>query len=350
MSNDNFDALFDAAAGLTASKWEADPNQFRPSITQKKDGKKVTVDYQALLAFVPPLEGPLFVKKRFHYFQEQAPGMTKPYTFNETCRWVLGRDEKCPVCDSNIADHKSGDPALKARAKNRNNRDKYLVNVLVIKDIINPENNGKVLWWEMPLYVFNMIEAKRNPPPNPAAAFSDEPVAAVEPVNVFHPIKGVNFVLTMKENPEGNSKLYVASQFLSKARSEAEVQAIVDARARCHDLEKILKSSVKSYDEMTKAFLKVTAPGATSKTFASLDSIAGAQTPALEASYTGTLRGNVSIPKPDAALDAEFDRRFDMASGAAPSPVGAPAAPSAPAQAQSHGAADPDDVEDWLKN
>lgn len=350
MSNDNFDALFDAAVGRTASKWEADPNQFRPSITQKKDGKKVTVDYQALLAFVPPLEGPLFVKKRVHYFQEQAPGMTKPYTFNETCRWVLSRDEKCPVCDSNIADRKSGDPALKARAKNRNNRDKYLVNVLVIKDIINPENNGKVLWWEMPLYVFNMIEAKRNPPPNPAAAFSDEPVAAVESINVFHPVKGVNFVLTMKENPEGNSKLYVASQFLSKARSEAEVQAIMDARARCHDLEKILKSSVKSYDEMTKAFLKVTAPGATSKTFASLDSIAGVQTPALEASYTGTLRGNVSIPKPDAALDAEFDRRFDMASGAAPSPVGAPAAPSAPAQAQSHGAADPDDVEDWLKN
>lgn len=345
MSNDNFDALFDAAAGLSAPKWEADPTQFRPSTSQKVDGKKVTVEYQALLAFIPPLEGPLFVKKRFHYFQEIPAGSTKQYTFNETCRWVLGRDERCPVCDSNIADHKSGDPALKARAKARNNREKYMVNVLVIKDLVNPDNNGKVLWWEMPLYVFNMIETLRNPPPNPASAFSDEPVAPVEPVNVFHPSKGFNFVLTMKETAEGNSKLYVASQFLKKPRSEAEVKTIIESRARCHDLEKILRSSVKSYEDMSKAFLKITAPGATSKTFASLESITGAQNQPIEASYTGTMRGNVSIPKPDAAIDAEFDRRFDAA--AKPSPVGAP---STPAPVQSHGAVPTDDMEDWLKD
>lgn len=345
MSNDNFDALFDAAAGLSAPKWEPDPTQFRPSIYQNKDGKKSTVEYQALLAFIPPQEGPLFVKKRFHYFQETPAGGTKPYTFNETCRWVLGRDERCPVCDSNIADHKSGDPALKARAKNRNNREKYMVNVLVIKDLINPENNGKVLWWEMPLYVFNMIETLRNPPANPAAAFSDEPIEAAKPINAFHPVNGVNFVLTMKENPEGNSKLYVASQFLkNKPRSEADVKAVNDARARCHDLERILKSSVKSYDEMTKAFLKVTAPGATTKTFASLESIAGATAAPIEASYTGTMRGNVSIAKPDAALDAEFDRRFD--DSAKPSPVGAP---STPAPAHSHASTPADEMEDWLK-
>lgn len=347
MSTDNFDALFDNAAGLTKPKWEPDPTQFRPSTKIKKDGKTETIEYQALLAFLPPLEGPLFVKKRFHYFQEQPAGSSKVYTFNETCRWVLGNGEKCPVCDSNIADHKSGDPALKARAKNRNNREKYLVNVLVIKDMVNPDNNGKVLWWEMPLFVYNLIEAKRNPAPTPAAAFSDEPVAPVEPINVFNPYKGLNFVLTMKETKEGNSKLYAASQFLSKVRSlgtEDEVNAL---RGRCHDLQKILFDSVKSYDEMTKAFLKITTPGATEKTFVSLSNITGEQKPGIEASYTGTMQGKVSIPQPNAALEAEFDNRFNAAAAGTPSPVGAPPV-STPAPVQSHGLP-ADDMEDWLK-
>ena len=349
MSTDNFDALFDSAAGLDKPKWAPDPTQFRPSTKIKKDGKTETIEYQALLAFLPPLEGPLFVKKRFHYFQEQPAGSTKLLTFNETCRWVLGGKEKCPVCDSNIADHKSGDPALKSRAKNRNNREKYLVNVLVIKDMVNPENNGKVLWWEMPQFVFNLIEAKRNPAPTPAAAFSDEPVAPVEPINVFNPFKGLNFVLTLKETKEGNSKLYAASQFLSKVRDLSTQWDVNTLRASCHDLQKILLDSVKSYDDMAKAFLKITTPGATEKTFVSLSSITGQQVPAVEASYTGTLRGNVSIPQPNTAIDDEFDRRFDTAASSQPSPVGAPAAlPASPAPAQSHGTP-ADDMEDWLK-
>lgn len=75
----------------------------------------------------------------------------------------LGRFEKCPVASAYHAWSKSDDARLKAQAKKLNYSKKCHALVQVVKDLQNPENNGKIFYWNLPVKIQKMINSKMYP-------------------------------------------------------------------------------------------------------------------------------------------------------------------------------------------
>src|ERR1035437_6334138 len=177
----------------------------------------------------------------------------------------------------------------------------------------------------MPVFVFDLIEAKRNP--TEVNAFGKKAAA----INPFNPFKGLDFGLTMKETGEP-SKLYHASAWNDEITAIGTEEEIAAIRARAFDLQEILMNSILSEDDFRKKFLKTTVPGGTEKTFESLSTIAGGDNTGIPASFTGTLQGKTTIPPNPvntSSVDAEFDKQI-------PGRVAVAFPISAPAEAQTH--------------
>lgn len=229
-------------------KFEQDTRQFRPNL---KNDKK---EYRATIRFIPQgIDGingkPYFVERWDHMFQEN--GMW----YIEKCPSVINKvlglkgEYKCPVCESRRADYNSKQPVLIERAKSRKLKKSFVTNILVIDDPQFPENNGKVLYWNLPKEIIDEIQAKWKPESKKKAAS-----------NPYCPMKGYAFDLILKINPESGYPTYKGSEWLDVEPIAESEDDIVKILSQAIDLNEFapIPSNFKPYEELKGRFVKVT--------------------------------------------------------------------------------------------
>lgn len=236
--------------GAPRKTQEKDTRQFRPTI--KNENK----EYRAVVRFLPQVlpngkvSKPYVVERWTHSFQENDQW------YFENCPSLLNkqtgrRESKCPVCAQNKLDYDSNQEVLINRAKGRRVKKSYATNILVIEDSQVPENNGKVMYWNMPVEIYKLIEGKWKPESKRKS-----------PSNPYCPINGYALELVLKFNPASGYPTYSGSEFLETEPLAETDDEIVEIIGRAIDLDEFNGHSIyKSDEELHKRFVKVTSGG-----------------------------------------------------------------------------------------
>lgn len=234
----------------TQKSAEKDARQFRPTIKNEKK------EYRAVVRFLPqvlPNSGeskPYVVERWTHSFTENNQW------YFENCPSLLNKregnkDHRCPACEQNREDYNSNQEVLIARAKTRKVKKSYATNILVIEDSQNPQNNGKVMYWNMPLEIYKMIEAKWKPESKKKS-----------PSNPYCPIKGYALDLVLKWNPASQYPTYDGSEWLDQEQLAETDEEIIEIISRAINLDEFTSPSIyKPYEDLKKRYLKVTSSG-----------------------------------------------------------------------------------------
>lgn len=227
-----------------ASSTEKDVRIYKPGF-DKKEGKGY-----AVVRFLPAKVGEPFVR-------------VFSYSFNHKGNWYFEQarsniNEDDPVALSNALYWKKGEAecneALKNVARNRKRTTKYFANVLVIKDTVNPEHNGKVMIYEFGAQVFKILEKSAKP------EFEDD-----EPLDAFDMWNGADFKIKMvgKEIPDSRTgkktvvPTYEASEFAKVSELfDGDDEKKEETFNSTYDLTDFIK--VKTFDELAARFKKVT--------------------------------------------------------------------------------------------
>lgn len=142
-----------------------------------KDGNGMSI-----IRFLPEVDGEdaPYVKLFRHSFKNDA----NQY-YIENCRTTIGG--KCLCCEENSKEWKKGTDEAKAIVRNRSRATSYISNILVINDVLNPENNGKVFLFSYGKKIFEKIMQQIKP------EFGEAPV------NIFDFWEGANFKLKIRK-------------------------------------------------------------------------------------------------------------------------------------------------------
>lgn len=223
---------------------QKDARIYKPGF-DKKEGKGY-----AVVRFLTPKEGEAFVRVYHHGFNG-AGGW-----YIENSRSTIGEDD--PVGISNTLYWKKGEnegnEAFKNIARARKRNTKYYAWVLVIKDTINPEHNGKVMIYEFGQQIFSKIEKAAKP------EFEDD-----QPMDPFDLWGGADFKIKIvgKEIPDQRKggKTIVPNYENSEFDRVSELFEGDDAKKeelfnQTTDLKEF--TVCKSFDELAERFKKVT--------------------------------------------------------------------------------------------
>ena len=105
----------------------------------------------------PPNEEDAYVRVFDHGFKNNTTGKW----YIEKSLTTIGQDD--PVGEINRQDWNTDTKKGKALASSRKRRLKYVTNILVIDDPVEPENNGKVFLYEFGKQIFDIFDNALNP-------------------------------------------------------------------------------------------------------------------------------------------------------------------------------------------
>lgn len=183
-----------------------------------------------------------FVRKYTHAFKDEGTG-----------RWYIENSlstigAKDYIAEQNSELWNSGLEENKELAKKRKRKLNYVSNILVIKDSESPENEGKVHKFYYGKKIFDKI----------CSAAKPEEDLGEEPINVFDPINGADFLL--RQTVVAGYPNYDSSKFSSKKPLfNGDQKKISDVLEQCYDLnDEISSDKFKTYDELKDKFLWVT--------------------------------------------------------------------------------------------
>lgn len=129
---------------------------------------------------------------------------------------------------------------------------RYVANIIVLKDPLQPENEGKVFLYDMSQKFKDKLEQAVNP--------SQQDVAlGVERKEIFNPTRG--WVMRLVARKQSNDMVsYDSSEFIKQDPIWADPQVAYDnIVAKCYKLSDFLKpEAYKSYDELKQEFDRVT--------------------------------------------------------------------------------------------
>jgi hypothetical protein len=178
------------------------------------------------LRFLPSPDSPAVMEEAGHWFQ--GPDGE---TYKENC--PRAHKLKCPACDMAGKAWGNGD---KDAYKKWGNSSKYVGNILIINDLANPENNGKVFLYRFGKGIYNEIDGKMNPKSQ-----------LEQPSIVFDYNNGENFNLIGEKDSFRNQKGdmieftgYKNSKFIGPEKSVLTEEQIVAADAGLHSLKEWL--------------------------------------------------------------------------------------------------------------
>lgn len=139
----------------------------------------------AVIRFLPAPEGEdiPWAKVWSHAFQGPGGWLI------ENCPTTKG--EKCPVCAANTALWNSGTEMDKEVARKQKRKLSYYSNIYVVKDPLNPENEGRVFLYKFGKRIFDKLMAKMQPDEN-----DYDPQPAFNPFDLW---KGADFKLKIKQ-------------------------------------------------------------------------------------------------------------------------------------------------------
>lgn len=234
-----FGALADKANiasgnGRPAKKeYEPDPRYWKLKRDESDNGS-------AIIRFLPAPENEdiPFTKYWTHSFNNNVGGQKRWYI--ERSRATINQPD--PVSEMNKAlwdssDDNEGPARNQARRQKRSN--KYVSNILVIKDPANKENEGRVFLFEYGPSIFSMINDKMHP------EFEED-----EAINPFDFWEGANFRLRIYKG-SNNFMTYDKSYFDSPSALHNDDQVLENIWKKQYSLEEInAESNFKSYDDL----------------------------------------------------------------------------------------------------
>lgn len=201
------------------------------------------VGFAILRLLPPPVEDGSYVRESFSHGFKGVGGW-----YINSCPTTIGK--KCPVCDHNTVLWNSGIETDKNTARQHARRTSYLTNVLVVKDSVHPENEGKVFIWGMGKKLFEKAKAVINPP----AEFEEE---GRNPWDLFSGIE-----LRLKCKTVGDFPNYDASTFeTSSVLFDGDEEKLEDLLRKTYDLDKYVEEQQMEYGELSRKFAKVIGVG-----------------------------------------------------------------------------------------
>lgn len=239
----NLSALTEKLQGMNTTA-QKDERIYKPAFDPKKDGG---YGY-AVVRFLTPKAGDPLVKVISHAFK----GATGSW-YMERSRVTIGEED--PVSISNKAywekAEAEGNESLKKLVKERKRSTKYFANVYVVKDSVDPKNNGKVMIMEFGQQIFEKIQGALTP------KFEDQ-----KPFDPFDMWVGADFRIKMtgKEMPGRDGKNITVPNYETSdwgqigefKESDVERESIFN---QTYDLSEFMK--VKPFDELAKKFQAV---------------------------------------------------------------------------------------------
>lgn len=269
----------------------------------------------ALIRFLPQpdIEKPPTISFFQHGFKEKGKW------FIENCPSTFANP--CPVCEY-IEPYWDEDTEESKNYARRYSRTKqFIANILVIKDLMNPKNNGKVFLFKFGIKIYEKIEEK---------VFPDSELD--EPVLIFDPWEGCAFKLKLRQKSGRNN--YDNSEFVSKlgpvAENDEGLEVIFN---QLTDLDEFLADDkFKAYDKLAKKFnriMKLEGAKATGKnppaTDTKGDDLLDEFEDGPEKGQSDAKKSDDDIPESvDSTPDDDFD--FEDDSSAADKPAEEPAA------------------------
>ena len=188
----------------------------------------------AVIRFLPAPEGcdlP-WVQVWSHAFQGTGGWLI------DNCLTTLGQN--CPVCEANRELWNTGSKDNQNIVRDRKRKLSYFSNIYVVKDPVNPENEGRVFLYKFGKKIFDKIMASMQP------QFDDE-----KPVNPFDFWEGANFKLKLvKKDGYWN---YDKSEFAPSSAllgDDDELETIYKSLNNLNDF--IAPGEFKSYEDLKK--------------------------------------------------------------------------------------------------
>lgn len=184
MSINSFDDLFKKSTNfeeltktLKGKKKDYNDDRFWKA-TKDKAGNA-----QAIIRFLPTSKGDELPWVETHTHAFKGPS---GQWFIEACPSTIGKP--CPVCEANQALWNSGSEEDKNVARSRKRVQKYISNILVVKDPANPANEGKVFLFKFGPQIMGKITDATSP------QFEGD-----AKINPFHFTEGANFKLRISK-------------------------------------------------------------------------------------------------------------------------------------------------------
>lgn len=225
------------AAKLNPSPQYADDdaNFWRPATDKAGNG-------EAIIRFLPAKEGEEvpFVRIWNHGFK----GPTGTW-YIENSLTTLGQTD--PVSEYNSVLWNSGDEKDKEQARIQKRKLTFISNVYVIKDKLNPENEGKVFKFRYGKKIFDKLNTLMNP------EFEGD-----EPINPFDLWEGANFRVRIKQ--VAGYRNYDESRFDDKSPLFKDEDKMEEIWSKAHSLAShVAPDQFKSYEELKTRLYRVLA-------------------------------------------------------------------------------------------
>jgi hypothetical protein len=159
---------------------------------------------------------------------------------------------KCPVCDANRKEANLAGGVwenVPEPVKDRKRRLSYYSNILVVNDVKNPKNNGKVFLYKYGVKIMEKIKEKLYAPED----------SIIKAIKVFDYYEGANFNLIIKKIKVKNKMTpnYDSSNFesVSCVGTDEEIEKIHNSQFELKPF--VSETNFKSYDDLKEKFNRV---------------------------------------------------------------------------------------------
>lgn len=227
-------------ASMDFSKLLTDIDTVQPKKTFEKDEAfwKPTKDKfnnaTALIRFLPSkiITDIPFARLYKHNFKDVGTGRW----YIENSLTTIGGQDLVSTVNKELWENNAEGSDGRKLASLRKRKLSFIANILVIKDLGNPENNGKVFKYAFGAKIMEKIVGASKP-----SEVLDEETGDVkikESVSAFDPINGADFMLKMNYNESMKQYNYDSSFFNSKkAMFNGDDDKIDAVMAQCHDIQ-----------------------------------------------------------------------------------------------------------------
>jgi len=217
-----------------------DEKMWKPTVDKTKNG-------HAIIRFLPPKDGDVpYVRIFSHGFKDPK---TNQY-YIENSRTTIGEPDPCGEYNTQLWN--AGDEASARRQKRKL---QFVCNILVIKDRLNPETEGKVFTYSFGKKIFEKIQQVMAPPfdedGNPQGSENYDPKNAFNPFDMW---EGANFVMRITHDEFRN---YDQSSFdpPKPLGTEEEMEEVFNLTYNINDY--IAPDKFKSYNDLKTRLHKV---------------------------------------------------------------------------------------------
>jgi len=216
----------ESAGGGNEKKSYGDDRLWKPTADKAGNGF-------AILRFLPAAEGAELPWVR--YWDHGFKGPTGQWYIEKSLTSIGQQD---PVSEHNSELWNTGIEANKDTVRRQKRRLHYVVNALVVSDLANPHNEGKVMLYQFGKKIFDKIMDVMQP------QFQDE-----DPINPFDFWAGANFKLKIRQ-VEGYRN-YDKSEFASTTVLSQDDDELEGYYNSMHDLTEFTDAkNYKTYDEL----------------------------------------------------------------------------------------------------